>query len=237
MAGDGTIRVMPQTARAIEAGLVYHVLNRGNGRMRLFHKDDDFAAFERVLGEGLQRYPVELFTYCLMGNHWHLVVRPRTDEALGQLMSWVGVTHVRRHHQHYRTRGGGHLYQGRFKCFPVQDEAHFLTVCRYVEANALRAGLVKQAERWMWGGLYTRGHRGKPFALASWPVERPRGWTTVVNEALEEKVLEWVRTCVNRGRPCGKPHWVQRTAERLGLTFTLRDPGRPRKSPENVKNQ
>ena len=237
MTGRGTVPAMPRTARAVEAGLVYHVLNRGNGRMRLFHKDEDFSAFERVLGQGLERYSVDLFTYCLMGNHWHLVVRPRTEDALGRFMGWVGVTHVRRHHQHYHTRGGGHLYQGRFKCFPVQDDTHFLTVCRYVEANALRAGLVKRAERWMWGGLNARGYRGKPFTLANWPVEQARGWTAAVNEALADKALERIRTSVNRGRPCGEQPWVQRTAERLGLTFTLRNPGRPRKPPEEAINQ
>ncbi|MBN1491190.1 MAG: transposase [Phycisphaerae bacterium] len=228
---------MPRTARAIEAGLVYHVLNRGNGRMRLFREEEDFAAFERVLGEGLERYPVDLLTYCLMGNHWHLVMRPRTDESLGRLLGWVGVTHVRRHHEHYHMRGGGHLYQGRFKGFPVQDDAHFLTVCRYVEANALRAGLVDRAEAWMWGGLYARSHRRKPFALADWPVDRPRNWTAAVNEALEDKRLEPLRTSVNRGRPYGQAQWVQRTAKRLGLMFTLRNPGRPKKPVEKGRNQ
>jgi putative transposase len=219
---------MPRTARAIEAGLVYHVLNRGNGRMQLFHKDADFAAFERVLGEGLQRYPVDLLTYCLMGNHWHLMVRPRTAEALGRLMGWVGVTHVRRHHAHYPTRGGGHLYQGRFKSFPVQEESHFLTVCRYVEANAVRAKLIRRAEDWPWGGVFARSGRGKPFALAEWPVDRPRGWVALVNAALEEDELEPLRTCAQRGRPCGDEAWTAHTASRLGLQFTLRNPGRPR---------
>ena len=133
---------MPRTARAIEAGLIYHVLNRGNGRQMLFRKPADFDAFERVMAEGLSRYPVDLLTWCLMGNHWHLVLRPRSDAALADLMRWVGVTHVRRHHAHHHTTGGGHLYQGRYKSFPVQDDSHFLTLCRYVEANALRAGLV-----------------------------------------------------------------------------------------------
>src|SRR5271165_2024441 len=93
---------MPRTARAVEGGMTYHVLNRGNGRMHIFHKADDYAAFERVLAEGLNRYPVELFTYCLMPNHWHLVVRPKTYKALGSLMGRVGVTHVRRYHEHYQ---------------------------------------------------------------------------------------------------------------------------------------
>jgi len=116
--------------------------------MRLFHKPGDFEAFERVLAEGLKRYPVELLTYCLMPNHWHLVVRPGSDRALGSWMGWVGVTHVRRHHEHYHSRGGGHLYQGRFKSFPVCDDEYFLTLCRYVEANPLRAALVERAEQW-----------------------------------------------------------------------------------------
>ena len=213
--------------------MFYHVLNRGNGRMRLFHKDADFAAFERVLVEGLKRYPVELLTYCLMGNHWHLVVQPRTDRAVGQFLGWVGVTHVRRHHEHYHTRGGGHLYQGRFKCFPVQDDSHFLTVCRYVEATALRAGLVRRAEDWTWGGLYARRHGGKPLMLSEWPVERRRDWLAQVNDSLDEKALEGVRRSVNRGRPWGEASWVERTVRQLSLEFTLRKPGRPTKQEKN----
>ncbi len=73
---------MPGTARAVEAGTVFHVLNRANGRQRLVRKRADFAAFGQVLAEGSKRYPVDLLTYCLMGNHRHLVLQPRTDEAL-----------------------------------------------------------------------------------------------------------------------------------------------------------
>ncbi|HEX4130322.1 MAG TPA: transposase [Pirellulales bacterium] len=225
---------MPRTARAVEAGMVYHVLNRGNGRMRLFHKPADYEAFERVLREGMERCPVELLTYCVMPNHWHLVVRPKTDEALGRWMGWVGVTHVRRHHEHYHRRGGGHLYQGRFKSFPVAENDYFLSLCRYVEANPLRAGLVERAEQWRWSGLWQRTHRGKELALGGWPVERPRGWTDLVNRVLSPESIEAVRKCVQRGRPLGPTAWVRATAQRLGLEFTLRGPGRP---PKNTDNQ
>ena len=133
--------------------------------MRIFHKPGDFAAFERVLAEGLERYPVELFTYSILSNHWHLVLRPKTDAALGQLMGWMCVTHVRRHHEHYHTRGGGHIYQGRFKSFPVAEDDYFLTLCRYVEANALRAEIVQR--RWRTGtgaacgGMERRSRSGR----------------------------------------------------------------------------
>jgi putative transposase len=225
----GKLAPMPRRARAIEAKIVYHVLNRGNGRMRLFHKDQDYAGFEKVLAQGLERHPVDLLSYCLMPNHWHLVLRPRTDAALSRLMSWVGVTHVRRHHEQYHHGAGGHLYQGRFKSFPVQDDLHLLVLCRYVEANALRARLTRSAERWPWCSLYARLHSGKEVALCDWPVQRPRRWAAIVNELLPAQELADLRLSVSRGRPYGDEKWVRRTARRLGLEFTLRPVGRPPK--------
>lgn len=213
--------------------MIYHVLNRGNGRMRIFRKKADYEAFECVLAEGLERYPVELLTYCLMPNHWHLVVRPSTDEALGRWMGWVGVTHVRRYHEHYHSRGGGHLYQGRFKSFPVAEDDYFLALCRYVEANALRAGLVERAEQWQWSGLWQREHGTGELRLSAWPLARPRNWVAWVNRGLNEEQMEGIRTCVQRGRPFGPERWLRRTAARLGLAFTLRGPGRPRKKSDN----
>jgi len=201
--------------------------------MQLFHKPDDYEAFERVLGEGMDRYPVELLTYCIMPNHWHMVVRPKTAEALGRWMGWVGVTHVRRHHEHYHRRGGGHLYQGRFKSFPVADDEYFLALCRYVEANPLRANLVEHAEQWQWSGLWRRTHRKVGLMLSPWPVARPTGWLEWVNASMPQEQLAGLRQCVQRGRPLGPPEWVHAVAARLGLGFTLRGPGRPRKKAVN----
>jgi putative transposase len=224
---------MPRVARSIRAGVCYHVLNRGNGRQTIFHEAGDYDAFGRVLREGLSAYPgVDLFAWCLMPNHWHLVLCPRADDrVLGRLMGWVGVTHVRRNHEHYHTRGGGHLYQGRFKAFPVQpDDAHFLSVCRYVEANPRRARLVERAEDWPWTNRAARP-RDEPDRppVAAWPVDRPADWVERVNEPLPAELTADLRTSVNRGRPFGEADWVAATAERLGLTHTLRGPGRPRK--------
>jgi putative transposase len=220
---------MPRPTRAVEAGVIYHVLNRGNGRMMLFHKDEDFLAFEKVLGQALQRWPVDLLTYCLMGNHWHLLLRPREDGALSRLMGWIGVTHVRRHHAHFRTSGGGHLYQGRFKSFPVQDDRHFLTVSRYIEANAVRGGLVDDIANWPWCGFSARRSSQKPFTMASWPLDRPRNWRELLNDRISQDDLVSLRHSVNRGRPYGSDGWVKQTAHRLNLLSTLRNPGRPKK--------
>jgi len=228
---------MPRPRRRIVESVVYHVLNRGNGRMTLFHKDGDYLAFLRVLGEGLSRYPVDLLDWCLMPNHWHLVLRPRKSAALTGLMRWISVTHVRRHHAHYHTRGGGHLYQGRFKSFPIEADRHFLQVCRYVESNALRAGLVKRAEDWPWCSLGWPERAPRvprelrpDLEIAAWPVKQPRDWGKLVNERLPEKAVGALRTSMERGRPFGGEQWVTDTAKRLQLENTIRPPGRPRKA-------
>src|SRR5690606_31205386 len=100
---------MPRKPRKIEAGTIYHVLNRGNGRRMLFNKEADFAAFMTLLSEAVERFEVDLLSYCLMGNHWHLLVRPRSGAALSRFVGWISVTHARRHHQHYPNPGSGHL--------------------------------------------------------------------------------------------------------------------------------
>ena len=225
---------MPRTARAVVPGGIYHVLNRGNGRQDLFHKPADFEAFLRVLAEGLDQYPLDLLAYCLMTNHWHLVLRVRAQPAaLGRLMGWVGVTHVRRHHEHYHTRGGGHLYQGRFKSFPVQQDPHYLAVCRYVESNPLRAAMVSRAEDWPWASLrWSAGLATEPppVPLAAWPVDRPADWLAWVNEPLPGRDLQRLRVSAHRGRPFGAEDWVERAAAAMGLGHTMRGAGRPRKT-------
>ena len=132
---------MPRAPRADEAGGLYHALNRGNLRATIFHKPEDYIAFEKILHEALEIYKVELYSYLLMPNHYHLVLRPMADGEMSRFMGWVGGTHTMRYHAHYHTSGMGHVYQQRYKSFPIQDDDHFFVVCRYVERNALRAGL------------------------------------------------------------------------------------------------
>jgi putative transposase len=194
---------MPRAPRADEAGGLYHALNRGNARAAIFRKDDDYGAFERILSEGLDRYDVALFDYQLMPNHWHLVLRPQQDGEMSGFLRWITATHTMRYHAHYHTSGQGHVYQGRFKSFPIQDDDHFFTVARYVERNALRAGLVKRAEGWRWGSLWRWLQKPEPDPrlLASWPIARLPGWVDRVNEPLTDDELESVRRSAQRGSP------------------------------------
>ncbi|PQO25153.1 hypothetical protein C5Y96_26795 [Blastopirellula marina] len=228
---------MGRPKRADEAGSVYHALNRGNARATIFDKPEDFDAFERILAEGLSRYPCQLLAYQLMPNHWHLVIRPTADGGMSNFLRWVTLTHTMRRHAHYHTSGQGHLYQGRFKSFPVQDDGHFLVVCRYVERNALQAGLVAVAEDWKWGSLaHWLDHHGKRSKfLSPWPVARPPRWKDRVNQALTEKEVNAIQHAIRRGSPLGDPKWTQSTACRLNLDSTLRPRGRPKKTASGQK--
>ena len=225
---------MPRTKRPDEAGKIYHVVNRGNAKQDIFHKPEDFHAFLRTLSEGLEKYPVDLFALCLMRNHWHLVLSPRTDGGMGKLCGWVSSTHTLRYHTHNHTRGFGHLYQGPFKSFPIQDDNHFLAVCRYVERNALRAKIVKRAEDWEFGSLYRWHHKcdREPTLLSRWPIRRPASWKDRVNKPLTQAELDAIRVCSSRGRPYGDREWTEATCERTGTWSTIRPRGRPRKKPQ-----
>jgi putative transposase len=222
---------MGRPHRAAEGGYVYHVLNRANARLPLFDREADYEAFERVLAEAVERTETRLLAYCLMPNHWHLLVWPRQDNELSQFVGWLTLTHTQRWHAHRQTTGSGHVYQGRFKSFPIQEDDHFYTVARYVERNALRANLVRRAEQWRWGSLHRwlRNSSDDRELLASWPLPRKASWTDHVNAAQTEAELKAIRRSVQRGSPFGDERWSDRTAERLGLESTLRPQGRPKK--------
>ncbi len=225
---------MPRPPRADEAGGLYHALNRGNLRADVFRKEGDFAAFEKILHEGLQKYQVELFSYQLMSNHYHLVLRPLIDGEMSRFMGWIGGTHTMRYHAHYGTSGLGHVYQQRYKSFPIQDDGHFIVVCRYVERNALRAKRVHRAEDWRWGSLWRWLQKPEPDPklLSPWPIARLPKWAQRVNAPLTEKELAAVRLSAQRGRPLGDEAWVKSTAGRLNLKSTIRSRGRQRKHPQ-----
>jgi len=225
---------MGRPLRTSLGGYVYHVLNRGNGRRKIFYKDRDYEAFERILDQALEHVPgMRLLAYVLMPNHWHLVLWPRHDGELSDFGHWLTLTHTQRWHAHYHDVGAGHLYQGRFKSFPVELDDNFLTLCRYVERNPLRAGLVRTAEEWRWGSLwgYVQKDERMLARLSAWPVPRPRTWVEHVNAVQTEGELAALRRSVQRGQPFGGVVWTSRAADRLGLESTLRPRGRPRKPP------
>lgn len=153
---------MPRTARNIADGGLYHLINRGNGQQEIFLKKEDYQAFFTLLLQMSQTYNVQLLAWCLMSNHYHLVVKPERAEHLSQGMHWFQSTHVRRYHRHYGS--SGHLWQGRYKSFVIDGDEHLLAVIRYVEANPVRAGMVNSAVDWPWSSHHQRVGTGSEGA-------------------------------------------------------------------------
>ena len=159
---------------------------------------------------------------------------------MSSFLRWVTLTHAQRYHAHYGTSGQGHVYQGRFKSFPIQDDDHYFVASRYVERNALQANLVERAEDWRWGSLHRWlcDPEPSPKLLSPWPLPRLPHWVSRVNEPLSPKELASVRWSVKRGTPFGNETWVESIARRLDLASTLRPRGRPRvrRLPESGSN-
>ena len=223
---------MPRTARSLLGGYCYHVLNRGNARAAVFHDDEDYAAFVRLLRRACARVPMRLLAYCLMPNHFHLALWPRGDGAVSAWMEWLLTAHVGRYRRRYRS--SGHIWQGRFKAFPIAEDEHLLMVLRYIERNALRANLVGRAEDWRWSSLSEWLRPSTLAWLDAGPVPRGPDWLAVVNQPQTEAELARMRLSVERGRPFGTEEWTKQTAQTLGLQFTLRSGGRPRRKDRAV---
>jgi putative transposase len=219
---------MARTARAAVGGVCYHVLNSGNDRKTIFQRPSDFDHFLRIAALARARDFIEVLAYSLMPNHFHFVVRPGASRTLSRWVHWMLSTHAVAHRRCYET--AGHLWQSRFKAFPIEDDHHLLTVMRYVERNALRASLVARAEDWRWGSLNERlGFRPRGL-LDDSPCTLPRDWCALVNANESDSELRDLRACIGTGRPFASDQWIRRTEATRGARFESRPRGRPKKS-------
>ncbi len=233
---------MPRPLRPIDDGLIYHVINRGNNRQDVFHKPGDFEAFLTALADLKERKPFKLYGYCLLNNHFHLLIRP-SGASVSRIMQSLLVSHTHRYHKHYRS--GGHIWQGRFKSPVIQNDEHLLTVLRYIEANPLRARIVSRAEDYSWSSYRVHG-LGEPNplvdplltyeALSPYAKVRQGKWSAMVHRPLEEQALAAVRRSAETGLPYGEEAWVNRLARKLSLDLHIRPRGRPRKTEDSAKN-
>ena len=211
---------------------VFHVINRANGRQAIFHTDADYRHFETLLKEACERTHMRLLAYVIMPNHWHLLVHPRADGDLSQFMQWLTLTHTQQYHVKNKTIGYGHVYQGRYKSFLVENDEYLLTVIKYIERNPVRAKIVAKVEEWKWGSGYRRleGSPKERLLLSAPPIDLPAKYRQWVNESDKEEVLNAVRESVNKGKPFGTMKWAEQMIERFKLELTTRAPGRPKKS-------
>ncbi len=210
---------------------IFHVINRANGRATIFKTDNDYRAFETLLEEAEEKLSMRILAYTIMPNHWHLLLYPVNEGDLSFFMQWLTLTHTQRWHASHNTVGNGHLYQGRYKSFLIQKDNYFLAVARYIERNALRAGIVKNAQDWKWSSLWRRefGTGKQKELLSHWPVEMPNHYIEWVNELQDEKEISSIKESIIRGKPFGNINWIEKIISKFGLETTQRPKGRPKK--------
>lgn len=229
---------MPRPLRPIGEELLYHVIARGNGGRRVFHKPSDYEAFLRVLSEVKQRKRFELYGYCLMSNHIHLLMGKCTV-PLSRILQSLLISHTQRYHKHFGTFG--HVWQGRFKSPVVQDDEHSLTLMRYIEANPLRARIVRMAHEYCWSSyrFHAFGERNDLVDrltafdnLSPDEAHRQRIWQEKVHLPLPQSQLHDVRRSNETGHPYGEREWIDRLCKEMQLDLTVRPRGRPKKGSE-----
>lgn len=220
---------MPRRPRHELTGIAFHAMNRAVRGTTLFRINRDFEAFAETVSEGLDRFQhrVRIHSYQALSNHWHFGVTCDRVADLSTFMHWMEGKHANKWAGAHKARGRGYVYQGRFKCVPVQTSTSFIRVCRYIERNALRKNLVKSAEDWAWGSLYAQCNDCHLIPLTVWPIPQPDNWIELVNTPQTESELSDLRTCISRDRPIGDVEWAHTVAPLLGLT--MRPVGRPKK--------
>lgn len=224
---------MPRRARLSTGRFVFHVLNRAVQNVTLFETAADHELFLDLLAEAARRFSIRVLAFAIMPNHWHLVLWPLDDYSLSLFMKWLTGTHAMKWRGTRGSQGRGAVYQGRFKAIAVQHDAHFLTLCRYVERNPVRARLVARAEEWRWSSAAPATCRPRGPVISAWPVPKPVDWLDRLNVPEPTRSLRGIRDAIRAGRHFGSASWRYRTAQALRWRSGLTQRGRPVELPRH----
>jgi putative transposase len=220
---------MGRPTRTDVGGYVYHVLNRANARSTIFSSKEEYQDFESILFEAIEKFKMRLIAYVLMPNHFHLVLYPEHEGEIKKFMHWLTLTHTQRWHTKTNTVGYGHLYQGRYKSFIVENNEYLWTLLAYVERNPIRAKLVRSLKDWEWSSYYKRlnGTTLQKKLLATDSVTWPDNYEKLLTSSEKLEEIKIIRNSVNRGKPYGSDSWVSKILKKFGLEITERKRGRP----------
>ena len=195
---------MPRRSLARVGPHVWHVMNRAVQHVTLFSAPSDYEGFLSLLCDAARHHPIALFAFCVMPNHWHLLVHAPTGPCLSSYLQWLAGVHGSHWRKSSQSAGRGAVYQGRFRAVPVEADQSFVRVCRYIERNPIRAGLVTRAEAWEWSSAARIGRGSRP-KLAESPIALPLSWAELLNSEQEAAVVDLIRTSIVRGVPYGIP--------------------------------
>jgi REP-associated tyrosine transposase len=218
---------MPRHPRISPDGFVQHVLNRGDHRETLFYTIDDFIVFLSLIAEAACRVPMRILAYCVMRNHFHLLLWPYVGDDLPRFMHMLMVLHINRHRYRHPPESPGHIYQSRYTNVIVEHGRSIVSVAKYIEGNAMNAGLVRRAEVYPWSSASPLARHPDRPALSGWPIQKPHDWLTLLNLRTPASELKRIQRSAARGAPYGSPAWTARVVKEFGLEHTMRRQGRP----------
>jgi putative transposase len=220
---------MARLSRIVVAGLPHHITQRGNRRETVFFSDDDYRAYLTMLGEAVAKADSELWAWCLMPNHVHLIVVPSHPDGLRQTVANAHRRYARRINA--RNKWTGHLWQGRF-CSVVMDEAHLFHALAYVSLNPVRAGLVKHARDWKWSSVraHLAGEDDEITRVAP-GLARTGDFSAFLEQAHDDGQFEQLRRAEIVGRPIGSKRFLETLEKQFDRKLQIQKPGR-RKSPK-----
>jgi len=187
-----------------DPGTTFHVVNRATRGELLFEDFGEYLAFLRLLAWALSRAPVDLFAYCLMPNHWHLLLRPATHRDLSAFIYALSKEHALGLRRWRGCEGHGAVYQGRYRASPVHTDTYFYRAVRYVERNPVRAKLAERADEWLWSSASRIGAI-QGVLLTDWPLPRPSNWAEFVSDVEPQRDVDFIRQRTRRCEPLADP--------------------------------
>jgi putative transposase len=220
---------MARLARVVVPGLPHHVTQRGNRQQATFFSDEDYAAYRDLVAEWCARCGVEVWAYCLLPNHVHLVAVPEAEDSLRRALGEAHRRYTRR--VNFRESWRGHLWQGRFASFPM-DHAHLSLAVRHVELNPVRARLVRLPHRWRWSSAAAHlAGRDDPLVRVAPLLKRFEDWRDFLAAGLSDAEADLLRRHERTGRPLGSDRFLARLEALLGrlLGPQKRGPKGPRR--------
>ena len=197
---------MARKPRKIPGNHPLHVCNRSAGQITIFHSISDYLCFETCLKEMIANFPLRLFAFCIMPNHYHLLVEGDTGPSVIQGLHWLGTTHAVRLRRDTSSVGRGAVYQNRFRAYPIQRNGAFYRVAHYIERNPVDANLCRSPDDWLWSSA--KPGKSQDLNLADWPVSKPGDWIETIRKPLDAVVRDEIQCHETLQNPLGDPDWV-----------------------------
>lgn len=229
---------MPRTSRVLLPNYPHHIVQRGHNRQAVFAEDADYQYYLETLRTWKVEFDVQVYAYCLMTNHVHLLLEPPDEvAALGRLMKRLAGRQTR-YVNRLESRSGS-LWEGRYKSSPVQTEQYFLSCCRYIELNPVRAGVVVRPDQYRWSSYLVRkyglGHdwldiHGCYMALGDSERERSDRYRRYVEQDVANDEITLIRSSLQRGQLTGDTRFVDQVEQIIGRRIEHRAPGNQLKS-------